>query len=162
MALREYREEGRRAVARLAAGSLGGSVEGWEEHYDPEKNPRLDPEQVYVVEEDGDIRALAAVPPLEVFVDGEPVSMGGIADVATHPAYRRRGYAGELVRAALGGMWERGVHLSMLHHFAHAFYRRYGWELATEAISYRLKLTDLSTSAGQKRVRAYRDEDLPG
>jgi predicted acetyltransferase len=65
------------------------------------------------------------------------------------------------VRAALGGMWERGVHLSMLHPFAHVFYRRYGWELATEAISYRLKPTDLPTSSDQKRVRAYRDEDLP-
>ncbi len=161
MALRGYREGDRRAVARLAAGSLGGSVEGWEEHYDPEKNPRLDPEQVYVVEEDGDIRATTAVLPLKVFVDGELAPMGGIAYVATHSAYRRRGYAGELVRAALGGMRERGVHLSMLHPFAHSFYRRYGWELATEAISYRLKPTDLPTSSGQKRVRAYRDEDLP-
>ena len=47
--LRGYREEDRRAVARLAAGALDGSVEGWEELYDLEKNPRLDPEQVYVV-----------------------------------------------------------------------------------------------------------------
>lgn len=161
MEVRAYREEDRGAVARLAAGSLGGSVEGWEEHYDPEKNPRLDPEQVYVAEEDGGIRAMAAVLPLEVFVDGEPAAMGGVADVATHAAYRRRGYAGELMSAALRGMRERGVHLSMLHPFAHVFYRRYGWELATEAISYRLKPTDLPTSSEQKRVRAYRDEDLP-
>jgi predicted acetyltransferase len=89
------------------------------------------------------------------------VTMGGIADVATHAACRRRGYAAELMRAALGGMRERGVHLSMLHPFAHVFYRRYGWELATEAVSYRLKPTDLPTSSEQKRVRAYRDEDLP-
>jgi predicted acetyltransferase len=158
--LRGYREEDRIAVARLAAGALGGSVEGWEKHYDPEKNPRLDPEQVYVVEEDGEIRATAAVVPLEVFVDGELVPTGGIADVATHAAYRRRGYAGDLMRAALGGMRGRGVHLSMLHPFAHAFYRRYGWELATEAIGYRLKPTDLPTNSEQKRARAYRDEDL--
>ena len=76
MELRGYREEDRRAVARLAAGALGGRVEGWEKHYDPEKNPRLDPEQVYVVEEDGEIRATAAVVPLEVFVDGELVPTG--------------------------------------------------------------------------------------
>lgn len=104
---------------------------------------------------------MTAVLPMQVFVDGESVSMGGVADVATHPAYRRRGYAGELVRAALGGMREWGVHLSMLHPFAHVFYRRYGWELATEAISYSLKPTDLPTSPEQKRVRVYRDEDLP-
>jgi predicted acetyltransferase len=49
----------------------------------------------------------------------------------------------------------------MLHPFAHPFYRRHDWELATEAISYRLKPTDLPTSSEQRRVRAYRDEDLP-
>ena len=82
--------------------------------------------------------------------------MGGIADVATHAAYRRRGYVGELVRATLDGMRKRGVHLSMLY----PFYRRYGWELATEAISYRLELTDLPIRSGNKRVRAYQNEDL--
>lgn len=75
--LRGYREEDRGAEARLAAGALGGSVEGWEERYTPEKNPRLDPEQVYVIEEDGEIRATTAVLPLEIFVDGKPAAMGG-------------------------------------------------------------------------------------
>jgi predicted acetyltransferase len=108
LVLRGYREEDRRAVARLAADALDGSVEEWEKYYDPEKNPRLDPEQVYVLEEDVEIRAKAAVLPLEVFVDGKPVPMGGIVAVATHAAYRRRGYAGELMRAALGGIGSGG------------------------------------------------------
>ncbi len=161
MKLRGYREEDRGAVASLAAGALGGSVEGWQEHYTLKKNPRLDSKQVYVIEEDGEIRAMTAVLPLEVFVDRVPAAMGGVADVSVGAAYRRRGYAGELMRAALGGMRERGVHLSMLHPFAHVFFRRYGWELTTEAISYRLKPTHLPTSPEQKRVRAYRDGDLP-
>ena len=160
--LREYREQDRRAVARVAAMALGGSVEYWEEeYYVPETNPRLDPEQVYVVEEDGGIRATAAVLPLEVFFEGRTVLMGGIAAVATHPAYRRRGYAGDLMRTVLRGMQERSVHLSMLYPFAHTYYRRYGWELATETIGYNLKPTDLPTSSEQNYVRAYRDEDLP-
>jgi predicted acetyltransferase len=159
--LRGYREEDRGAVARVAAMALGGSVEHWEEeYYAPEKNPRLDPEQVYVVEEDREIRATAAVLPLEVFFKGKTVPVGGIAAVATHAAYRRRGYASELMRAALQQMRERGVHLSMLYPFAHAYYRRYGWELATEAISYGLKPSDLPTSPEQRHVRAYRDQDL--
>ena len=81
--------------------------------------------------------------------------------MATHAAYWRRGYAAELLCAALRGMWEQGVYLSMLHPFAHAYYHRYGWELATEAISYDLKPSDLPTSPEQKRVRAYQDTDLP-
>ena len=159
--MRGYREEDRGPLARLAAGALGGSADDWEEYYAPEKNPRLDLEQVYVVEEDGDIRATAAVLPLEVFVDTEPVEMGGVAAVATHAAYRRRGYAGELMRAALRGTRERSVRLSMLYPFAHAYYRRYGWELITEAIKYHLKPADLPRSPKQERVRAYTDRDLP-
>ncbi len=111
MKLRGYREEDRGAVASLAAGALGGSVEGWQEHYTLEKNPRLDSKQVYVIEEDGEIRAMTAVLSLEVFVDRVPAAMGGVADVATHSAYRRRGCAGELMRAALGGM-RGGVYTS--------------------------------------------------
>jgi len=65
------------------------------------------------------------------------------------------------MRAALRGMRERNVHLSMLSPFAHSYYRRYGWELATEAINYRLKPTELPTSPAQKHVRAYQDRDLP-
>lgn len=148
-------------MARVAAMALGGSIEYWEEYYVPETNPRLDPEQVYVVEEDGGIRATAAVLPLEVFVEGRTVPMGGIAAVATHAAYRRRGYAGDLMHSTLRGMQERSIHLSMLYPFAHTYYRRYGWELATEAITYNLKPTDLPTSIEQRHVRAYQDEDLP-
>ncbi|WP_407691033.1 GNAT family N-acetyltransferase [Rubrobacter marinus] len=108
-----------------------------------------------MIEEDGEPRATATVLPMEAFVDGEPAAMGGIAAVNAHPAYRRRGYAGRLMRAAIDGMRERGMTLSMLHPFAHAFYRAYGWELATEAIKYELSPTEIPTSAEQRRVRAY-------
>lgn len=163
MELRKYRVEDRGALAWLgktAFGDPGGSGY-WESYYDPERNARLDPRQVHVIEEDGEPRATATVLPMEVFVDGEPAPMGGVAAVTAHPAYRRRGYAGELMRAALRGMRERGTHISMLWPFAHAFYRTYGWELAGETISYTLKPTDLPTSSEQKHVRAYREEDLP-
>ncbi|HEX2728582.1 MAG TPA: GNAT family N-acetyltransferase [Rubrobacteraceae bacterium] len=163
MELRKYRVEDRGALARLAKTAFGeGGLAGyWESYYDPERNARLDPEQVHIIEEDGEARATATVLPMEVFVDGDPAPMGGVAAVTAHPAYRRRGYAGELMRAALRDMRGRGTHLSMLWPFSHAFYRVYGWELAGESISYTLKPTDLPTSPEQKHVRAYREEDLP-
>lgn len=163
MELREYRVEDREALARLAKTAFGegGSAGYWESYYNPARNARLDPDQIYLIEEDGEARATATVLPMEVFVDGSPAPMGGVAAVTAHPAYRRRGYAGELMRAALRGMRGRGTHLSMLWPFSHAFYRAYGWELAGESISYTLKPTDLPTSPEQQRVRAYREEDLP-
>jgi predicted acetyltransferase len=159
--IREYREEERGALARLSALSFGEEVARWEAYYDPEKNARIDPGSVYVVEEDGGLRATATVLPLEAYVDGRAVAVGGISAVNAHPAYRRRGHAGALMRAVLGAMREKRVHLSTLWPFAHAFYRAYGWELSGESIEYELRPTDLPTSVEQWKVRAYGEEDLP-
>jgi predicted acetyltransferase len=157
--IRRYRAEDLGPLVRMGVLAFGGSVADWKNYY--AESPRVDSDLVYVIEEDGEVRATTAVLPLEVFMDGEPAPMGGVAAVNAHPAYRRRGYAGELMRAVLRGMRERGMHLSMLAPFAHAFYRVYGWELATESIGYTLKATDLPTSSEQKRVRTYVEEDLP-
>jgi predicted acetyltransferase len=161
MELRRYREGDADALARLGVAAFDTSVSDWKEMFDPERNARLDPEQVHVIEEDGEARASATVLPLESFVEGEPRPMGGISAVMVHPAYRRRGYAGELMRAVLRDMRERDVALSLLSPFAHAFYRVFGYELASEVIQYSLKPSDLSTSSEQGYLRDYREGDLP-
>ena len=161
MELRRYREGDKDALARVGLAAFGAGASHWEQFFDPVQNARLDPEQVHVIEEDGEVRASATVLPLESFVDGEPRPMGGISAVMVHPAYRRRGYAGELMLTVLRDMRERDVALSLLSPFAHAFYRVFGYELASEAIEYRLKPSDLSTSPEQSYLRDYREEDLP-
>jgi predicted acetyltransferase len=161
MELRRYREGDVDALARLAVAAFDSSVSDWQEVFDPEHNARLDLEQVHVIEEDGEARASATVLPLESYVEGDPRPMGGISAVMVHPAYRRRGYAGELMRAVLRDMRERDVALSLLSPFAHAFYRVFGYELVSEAIEYRLKPSDLSTSPEQGHLRDYREGDLP-
>ncbi len=161
MELRRYREGDKDALARVGLAAFGAGASHWEQFFDPVRNVRLDPDQVHVIEEDGEVRASATVLPLESFVDGEPRPMGGISAVMVHPAYRRRGYAGELMLAVLRDMREREVALSLLSPFAHAFYRVFGYELASEDIEYRLKPSDLSTSPEQSYLRAYREEDLP-
>jgi predicted acetyltransferase len=159
--LRAYRDGDGGTLRRLLWMAFGDDMSGSGDYYDPGQNPRLDPEQVHVIEEDGEARASATVLPMEVFVDGRPAAMGGVAAVMVHPAYRRRRYAGDLMRAALYDLRDRGVHLSMLAPFAHAFYRSFGYELASEVVEYTLKPTDLTTDPGQADLRAYREEDLP-
>jgi len=160
MELRRYREGDMDALARVGVAAFGGSASDWEENFDTSLNARLDLEQIHVIEEDGEARASTTVLPLESYVEGEPRPMGGISAVMVHPAYRRRGYAGELMRAVLRDMRERSVSLSLLSPFAHAFYRMFGYELATEAIEYRLKPSDLPTSPEQTHLRAHQDKDL--
>jgi predicted acetyltransferase len=160
MELRRYREGDIDALARLGVAAFGGSISDWEKNFDPARNARLDLEQVHNIEEDGEVRASTTVLPLESYVEGGWRPMGGISAVMAHPAYRRRGYAGELMRAVLRDMRERGVWLSLLAPFAHAFYRIFGYELATEAIEYRLKPADFPTGPEQTHLRAYREEDL--
>jgi predicted acetyltransferase len=160
MELRRYRDGDMDALTRLGVAAFGGSISDWEGNFDPAQNARLDLEQVHVIEEDGEVRASTTVLPLESYVEGEWRPMGGIAGVMAHPAYRRRGYAGELMRAVLRDMRERDVALSLLSPFAHAFYRVFGYELVTEEIEYRLKPADLPTSPEQSHLRAYREEDL--
>lgn len=162
MEIRGYREEDREGLGRLLTLAFGVSaVAEWDGYFDPARNRRLDPELVYVAGEDGASRGTATVLPLEIYVDGRAAPAGGVAAVATHPAYRRKRLAGELLRAVLYGMRERGFHLSMLQPFAHAFYRTHGWELAGDTVSYDLSPTQLSTSSEQSALRAYRKGDLP-
>jgi predicted acetyltransferase len=160
MELRRYREGDLDALGRVGMAAFGASISVWEKNFDPAQNPRLDLEQVHVIEEDGEVRASTTVLPLESIVEGEPRPMGGVHAVMAHPAYRRRGYAGELMLAALRDMRERDVALSLLSPFAHAFYRMFGYELATEDIKYTLKPADLPTSPEQRHLRAYREGDL--
>lgn len=161
MEIRGYREEDRKALGHLLALAFGGDVAEWERYFDTARNRRLDPGLVYIAEEDGAPRATAAVLPLEVHVDGRAAPAGGVAAVATHPAYRRKRLAGGVLRAVLYGMRERGLHLSMLEPFAHAFYRVHGWELVGDTVTYDLSPTQLPTSPGQSALRAYRESDLP-
>ena len=106
METRRYRAEDLGPLARVGGLAFGATAGDWEKYY--VEGSRVDLDLVYVLEEEGEVRASATVLPLEVFVDGGAAPMGGVAAVATHPAYRRRGYAGELMRACLRGMRERG------------------------------------------------------
>ncbi|MBA2375226.1 MAG: GNAT family N-acetyltransferase [Rubrobacter sp.] len=162
MEVRKYEGRDIEPLSRAASLAFGGSAEEWKEYYDPDENPRISLDHVHVIEEDGEARAGATVLPLEAFVDGEAAPMGGVAAAFAHPAYRRRGYAGKLMRTLLSDMRGRGVHISMLWPFNHSFYRAHGYELAGESIRYEINPREFETSDEQRNVRAFRDGDMPG
>ncbi|BFH68229.1 MAG: GNAT family N-acetyltransferase [Paenibacillus dendritiformis] len=93
---------------------------------------RLKQHRIFGVVEDGVVAAKAHLIPFEIYLEGEPLRMGGIGSVATYPEYRRQGYVKGLLAHLLAVMKEEGQTVSMLHPFSVSFYRKYGWELITD------------------------------
>lgn len=65
--------------------------------------------------------------PYPLRLRGRTLDAAAMAGVDTDPAYRRRGLAGELIRAAFALMRERGQAMSFLYPFRESFYEAYGY-----------------------------------
>jgi predicted acetyltransferase len=60
-------------------------------------------------------------------VRGRIQPMGGVMDVATHPAARHKGYARQVMTHLFAAMRDAGVALSALYPFRESFYERLGY-----------------------------------
>ena len=77
---------------------------------------------------DGQIQAVScATTPLEQNLRGGLFPMGGIANVATHPSARRKGYARQMMNHIFNQFKEDGFATSCLYPFKEAFYQRLGY-----------------------------------
>ena len=109
----------------------------------------------------GLVSCLTVVPAL-LQVGGVPVSVGGIAGVATRPEYRRRGYAAALLEATLPALWdELGYPLSLLHPVSAPFYRRFGWETASRTLHWTAVPSSLPRHPEAVCVRPAAPSDWP-
>ncbi|WP_127580196.1 GNAT family N-acetyltransferase [Paenibacillus koleovorans] len=89
-------------------------------------------EQVWGYYVESNLAAVLTVLPLQVYIEGRPFPMGGIAQVANYPEYRRQGMVGRLLEHALLVMKEAGQTVSLLNPFLSSFYRKYGWDYFSE------------------------------
>ena len=90
--------------------------------------------------EAGQLHASLRILDFQMFFGEERRPCGGIAGVACEPAARGRGYAGALLKHALGVMRERGQYLSSLWPFSFAYYQRYGWEWVGPGYQFKVPL----------------------
>lgn len=88
--------------------------------------------QIYVIEEDGDIQAMLHLNPYEVMVNGGKKDVDYIVAVATRAAYRRRGYMGELLGKALRDMYAAGRSFTFLMPAEEAIYTPYDFRTVYE------------------------------
>ncbi|MEJ5251221.1 MAG: GNAT family N-acetyltransferase [Chthonomonadetes bacterium] len=96
----------------------------------------------------------------EVRVGQVTLTLGGIANVGTVPAYRSKGYSTQLLRDAITVMENEGFDFSMLFTGIHGFYARLGWESAPVQVMSAEIRPELPEPEGGYRIRPLADADL--
>jgi predicted acetyltransferase len=95
--------------------------------------------------------------PAGQFFGGRSVPAQGVTAVAVHPAWRRRGVAGALMRDCVALAREQGAALAPLHAGTVRLYRRWGWEVCSQTIRQIVRIQALTGLWGSGRVRANPD-----
>lgn len=70
--------------------------------------------QIYVVEEDGEIQAMLHLNPYELAVNGSRKDVNYIVAVATRKSYRKRGFMAGMLKQALNDMYADGETFTFL------------------------------------------------
>ena len=101
--------------------------------------------------------------PMEVNVYGEICCMGGITGVTTYPEYANRGLVHSLMIESLKYMRENKMLLSFLYPYSIPFYRKKGWEIVSDKLTFRIRdsqLPKLRPVSGMVRRVDLEHEDL--
>lgn len=86
--------------------------------------------QIYVIEEEGDIRSMLQLNPYMLRVEEKQFLCNYIVAVATEDIYRKRGYMGQLLRTSLMDMYTRKEPFTFLMPAAEAIYTPYDFRFA--------------------------------
>ena len=81
--------------------------------------------------------------PMQVNIEGEIYNMGGVTGVTTYPEYSGRGLIHALIIKILAVMRERGQSISYLYPYSIPFYRKKGWEIVSDKMTYTIKDSQL-------------------
>lgn len=93
---------------------------------------------------DGDkLASQISVYPMQVNLFGRMYKMGGVTGVATYPEYTGRGLMSRLMKRALDNMRKNRQSVSMLVPYMIPFYRKKGWEIVSDKMTYTIKDTQL-------------------
>ncbi|MGN2349051.1 GNAT family N-acetyltransferase [Clostridium cagae] len=89
---------------------------------------------------DGDnLISQVAVYPMKVRIFNCTYDMGGLTGVGTYPEYSNQGLMHKLLYQALYNMKERKQFISYLYPYSIPYYRRKGWEIISDKITYEIQ-----------------------
>lgn len=117
---------------------------GWnEKEMERSKKPVLKKSQSFGWFDGDKIASQISVYPMQVNVFGTMYKMGGVTGVATYPEYMNRGLMSKLMEHALKNMRENHQSISMLYPYLIPYYRKKGWEIVSDKMTYTIKDTQL-------------------
>lgn len=112
---------------------------GWEENeIIQEKAPVLEKANVWGWFDGDKLISQVAVYPLKVRIFNKTYDMGGLTGVGTYPEYANQGLMYKLLNKALENMKENGQSISFLYPYSIPYYRRKGWEIISDKITYEI------------------------
>lgn len=112
---------------------------GWEEkEIIRAKSPVLEQADVFGWFDGDKLISQAAVYPLQVRIFNRTYDMGGLTGVGTYPEYSNQGLMHKLLYQALEHMRKRSQSISYLYPYSIPYYRRKGWEIISDKISYEI------------------------
>lgn len=93
-----------------------------------------------------------AVYPLQMNIYDAIVSVGFVTSVSTYPEYTGRGIMAHLMARSLARMREKHQSLALLYPYSIPLYRKFGWEIISNKISYSVRDNQLP---GDKKAAGY-------
>ena len=113
---------------------------GWQEReIIRAKFPTMEKADVIGWFDDDNLVSQVAVYPMQTRIFGRTYAMGGLTGVGTYPEYSNMGLMHKLLEQALKNMKEQGQDICYLYPYSIPYYRRKGWEIISDKISYEIK-----------------------
>ena len=113
---------------------------GWEEkEIIRAKSPTLEKADVKGWFDGDKLISQVAVYPMKVRIFNKTYDMGGLTGVGTYPEYANQGLMHKLLYQSLKNMKEKKQSISFLYPYSIPYYRRKGWEIVSDKITYEIK-----------------------
>ena len=117
---------------------------GWnQKEMERSKKPVLKKTESYGWFDGEKLASQISIYPMQVNIFGQMYKMGGVTGVATYPEYMNLGLMSSLIKTALNSMREKHQCVSMLVPYMIPYYRKKGWEIVTDKMTYTIKDTQL-------------------
>lgn len=113
---------------------------GWEEkEIIRAKSPTLEKADVFGWFDGEKLISQVAIYPMQVRIFNRSYNMGGLTGVGTYPEYSNQGLMHKLLYQALKEMKDRKQSISYLYPYSIPYYRRKGWEIVSDKITFEIK-----------------------